>query len=245
MRSRRRLTALGALAGLAGALAVVVPASPALAHGGFTYPATRTYACYVDAREGSGGGDLQPTNPACAAALEQGGSYAFWNWFGNLISDADGNHRDVVPDGKLCGPTEQFDGFTQARSDWPTTELQSGADVTFLHNAWAQHPGRFDQYITKDGWDPSQPLTWDDLEPEPFDTVTDPPLRDGGEQGAEYYWDTTLPEKSGYHVIYSIWTRSDSPEAFYNCSDVIFTGGAEAADEEGGTVATGAQYALR
>ncbi len=28
--------------------------------------------------------------------------------------------------------------------------------------------------------------------------------------------------KSGRHIIYSIWQRSDSPEAFYNCVDVNF-----------------------
>ncbi|MBV2366363.1 lytic polysaccharide monooxygenase [Streptomonospora nanhaiensis] len=223
-RTRRALTALGAVAGLTGALLAAAPVSGALAHGGFTYPATRTYACYVDGIEGGVGGGLNPTNPACADALAEGGDYAFYNWFGNLIGNAAGNHREVVPDGKLCGPTANFDAFTAARTDWPTTELPSGGRVTFLHNAWAHHPGTFTQYVTKDGWNPAEPLGWDDLEPVPFDEVTDPPMRQGGEQGAEYYWEVQLPEKSGYHVIYSIWERSDSPEAFYNCSDVVFTG---------------------
>ncbi|MBM7865141.1 hypothetical protein JOD27_008998, partial [Lentzea nigeriaca] len=31
--------------------------------------------------------------------------------------------------------------------------------------------------------------------------------------------------KSGRHIIYSLWQRSDSPEAFYSCSDVQFGGG--------------------
>ena len=31
--------------------------------------------------------------------------------------------------------------------------------------------------------------------------------------------------KTGRHIIYSVWTRSDSAETFYNCSDVVFDGG--------------------
>ncbi len=37
---------------------------------------------------------------------------------------------------------------------------------------------------------PSQPLGWDGIEL--IDTVTDPPLRQGGEQGAEYHWDVRI-----------------------------------------------------
>jgi chitin-binding protein len=28
--------------------------------------------------------------------------------------------------------------------------------------------------------------------------------------------------KTGRHLIYVIWQRSDSPEAFYSCSDVTY-----------------------
>ncbi|WP_301325762.1 cellulose binding domain-containing protein, partial [Lentzea flava] len=41
----------------------------------------------------------------------------------------------------------------------------------------------------------------------------------------EYSWQAKLPNKSGRHIIYSLWQRSDSPEAFYSCSDVQFGGG--------------------
>ncbi|GAA4701735.1 chitin-binding protein [Promicromonospora umidemergens] len=223
---RVRATALVAVLGLlmAAAIVVVQPNPPAAyAHGGLTYPATRTYACYVDGIENGQGGGLNPQNPMCQNAYAVNGNYPFYNWFGNLLSDADGRHREVVPDGNLCGPQESFSAFREPGTEWPTTTLVPGQTITFSYNAWAKHPGTWTQYITKDGWDPSQPLAWDDLEPAPFDEVTNPPLRPGGPQGDEYYWDATLPYKSGYHVIYSIWTRSDSPEAFYNCADVVFT----------------------
>jgi len=52
-----------------------------------------------------------------------------------------------------------------------------------------------------------------------------PPLSQEGVEGVQYTWTATLPAKSGRHIIYSIWERSDSPEAFYNCADVVFPGG--------------------
>lgn len=71
--------------------------------------------------------------------------------------------------------------------------------------------------MTKDGYDPAKPLKWSDLEPAPFAKVTDP-----GMQNGDYVFSGTVPNKSGRHLIYSIWQRSDSPEAFYTCSDVVF-----------------------
>jgi chitin-binding protein len=41
-----------------------------------------------------------------------------------------------------------------------------------------------------------------------------------------YVTNVKLPAgKTGHHVIYTIWQRSDSPEAFYSCADVIFGDG--------------------
>ncbi|MEV8437728.1 lytic polysaccharide monooxygenase [Actinosynnema sp. NPDC051121] len=228
-----RLKRFGALA--VAALGVVgvtsfVQSGVALAHGSMTYPASRTYACYEDGRAGSGGGDLNPTNPACVAAVQIGGKQPLWDWYGNLISLAGGRHREIIADGDLCGPTTKYDAYNLPRADWPTTTLQAGAPITFKYNAWAPHPGTWDQYVTKDGFDVTQPLKWSDLEPAPFDTKVNPVA-----VGGEYSWSGTLPNKSGRHIIYSIWQRSDSPEAFYSCSDVIFTGGNTGGDTQAPT----------
>ncbi|MDQ1295027.1 MAG: hypothetical protein QG608_2912, partial [Actinomycetota bacterium] len=75
--------------------------------------------------------------------------------------------------------------------------------------------------------DPSRPLRWDDLESSPFLSVADPP-RSGsvGTVEGKYRWTGTLPAgKSGEHVVYTVWSRSDSTETFYSCSDVVFDGG--------------------
>ncbi|MGW5051628.1 lytic polysaccharide monooxygenase [Actinokineospora sp. NPDC004072] len=225
MRTRRNGALLAGLVGALAAGGILIPTTTAQAHGGMTFPATRTYACYVDGRAGGGGGDLNPQNEACKAAVAISGKQPLWDWFGNLISLAGGRHREIIADGDLCGPTAKYDGFNIAHPAWPTTTLQANARVTFRYNAWAPHPGTWSQYVTRNGWDPSQPLKWSDLEPVPFNEVTNPPINGSGPEGAEYTWPVTLPNKSGRHIIYSIWQRSDSPEAFYNCSDVVFNGG--------------------
>lgn len=214
MKTTRKAATFGGIVSLMTTLLVVLPAPAALAHGGLTYPATRTYACYVDGLEGGNGGDLNPTNPACADAVAEGGKQPLWDWFGNLLPNI-GDQWPSLAAGTLCGPSDKYAAYRAARTDWPTTNLQAGATITIRYNAWAAHPGTWYQFITKDGWDPTQPLSWDDLEP--WHEVTNPPITDG-----EYTWSATLPNKSGRHLIYSVWERSDSPEGFFNCADVNF-----------------------
>ncbi|WNV88169.1 lytic polysaccharide monooxygenase [Umezawaea sp. Da 62-37] len=227
----KRIVALGAaVIGVAGFTTIVMPSGTALAHGSMTFPQSRTYSCYQDGQAGSGGGDLNPTNPACVQAVAIGGKQPLWDWFGNLISQAAGKHREIIPDGHLCGPTTKYDAYNLARGDWPSTTLQANSTITMKYNAWAPHPGTWDQYVTKDGFDVNQPLKWSDLDQTPFNSVTNPALASG-----EYSWSARLPNKTGRHVIYSIWQRSDSPEAFYSCSDVVFSGGGSGGDTQAPT----------
>jgi predicted carbohydrate-binding protein with CBM5 and CBM33 domain len=225
LRFKRIVALSAAVIGVAAVTTVVVPSGVALAHGSMTFPTSRTHSCYENGRAGSGGGDITPTNPACIAAVAIGGKQPLWDWFGNLISQAAGRHREIIPDGHLCGPTTKYDAYNLARGDWPSTTLRAGSTITMKYNAWAPHPGTWNQYVTKDGFDVNQPLKWSDLEPTPFNSVTNPALA-----GGEYSWNATLPNKTGRHIIYSIWQRSDSPEAFYSCSDIDFTGGGGGGD---------------
>ena len=133
-----------------------------------------------------------------------------------------------MKDGQLCsGGNTNFTGFDAPRNDWPLTHLTSGANVDFSYNAWAAHPGWFYVYVTKDGFDPKKTLTWDDMEAQPFLSVDHPPLNGSpGTVEANYSWTGQLPaNKSGRHIIYMVWQRSDSAETFYSCSDVVFDGG--------------------
>ncbi|MFE5795308.1 lytic polysaccharide monooxygenase [Streptomyces sp. NPDC056503] len=207
MTSRRTaavLTASAAVAfaGLAG--------SPAFAHGSMTDPVSRVAACYAEGPE-------SPSSAACKAAVAASGPQAFYDWNGVNIANAAGQHRALIPDGKLCSAgNDKYKGLDLARADWPSSRLAPGKH-TFRYKGTAPHKGSFALYVTKDGYDPTRPLKWSDLEAEPFVTVTDPGMRDG-----DYVFEGTVPAKSGRHLIYSIWQRSDSPEAFYTCSDVVF-----------------------
>lgn len=85
----------------------------------------------------------------------------------------------------------------------------------------APHKGTFTVYITKPGYNPAKPLAWKDLDlAKPVATSTDPAAT-----GGFYTFSGTLPQRSGKHLLYAVWQRSDSPEAFYSCSDVSFGGG--------------------
>ncbi|GAA4944835.1 lytic polysaccharide monooxygenase auxiliary activity family 9 protein [Actinoplanes utahensis] len=209
---------------------LAVQAAPAQAHGAIQVPGSRTWFCYQDGRNPQTGA-IEPKNPACAAAVAQSGVTSLYNWFAVLRSDGAGRVDGFIPDGQLCsggtGGPYNFSGFNLARNDWPTTHLTAGANVQFKYNNWAKHPGTFSLYITKDGYDPTKPLAWSDLEPTPFDQVTNPPANGGpGTDDGHYYWNGKLPAgKTGKHLIYSVWSRSDSQETFYGCSDVVFDGG--------------------
>ncbi|MGA6161867.1 lytic polysaccharide monooxygenase auxiliary activity family 9 protein [Amycolatopsis magusensis] len=226
MTKKRAGTALAAVTALvAGLLTMVLGASPASAHGALMKAGSRTFLCWQDGL--SPQGNIVPQNPACSAAVNQSGANSLYNWFSVLRSDGAGRTRGFIPDGKLCsGGNPSFSGYDGV-GDWPLTHLTSGANFAFSYNAWAAHPGWFYLYVTKDGWNPNAPLRWDDLEEQPFATADHPQVTGSvGSVGASYNWSAALPSgKTGRHVIYSVWKRSDSTETFYGCSDVTFDGG--------------------
>ncbi|MGW5511004.1 lytic polysaccharide monooxygenase auxiliary activity family 9 protein [Streptomyces albogriseolus] len=227
--SARRKAAVAAI-GLAPLALTGLAAAPAAAHGSMGDPVSRVFQCF-------GEGPESPTSEACKAAVAAGGTQALYDWNGVRIGDAGGRHQELIPDGKLCSAgNEAFKGLDLARADWPATSVSSG-EHTFKYRVTAPHKGTFTVYITKPGYDPAQPLAWDDLDlANPVATSTDPAAVDGF-----YTFSGTLPERSGRQLLYAVWQRSDSPEAFYSCSDVTF-GGAQAgggaagggtADEDG------------
>lgn len=223
-RTAALLTAAATL--LVAVVALTARSEPAAAHGAAMVPGSRTFLCWKDGLTPSG--EIQPNNPACSAAVAQSGANSLYNWFSVLRSDADGRTVGFIPDGQLCsGGNPGFLGYDLARTDWPLTHLTAGRTMEFRYSNWAHHPGTFSFYITKDSWSPTRPLAWSDLEEQPFLTVTNPPQRGAvGTNDGHYYFTGTLPaDKSGRHLIYSRWVRSDSPENFFGCSDVTFDGG--------------------
>lgn len=186
-----------------------------LAHGSMETPISRVYQCFLEGPE-------NPTSAACQAAVATGGTQALYDWNEINIANASGQHQQLIPDGKLCSAgREKYKGFDLARADWPAQTISPDANgnYEFVYRATAPHSTLYFRfYVTKNGYDPTQPLAWSHLEDTPFCTITNVTLQNG-----RYRMTCPLPTgKSGRHLIYNIWQRSDSPEAFYACSDVIF-----------------------
>lgn len=191
------------------------------AHGTMVVPESRIHRCAFD-------GNIEDhQDPACRAAVERGGKQALYDWNGVRQGDAAGRHTAIIPDGQLCsGGNPDFKGMDLARSDWRSTPIAPGANGRFelVWHATAAHATQdWHIYLTKAGWDPSRPLAWRDLEP--FCTSGEVPLTTDGQGRPVYRIPCTLPARGGRHVVFATWQRSDSPEAFYSCSDVQFTGG--------------------
>ncbi|MFI7382143.1 lytic polysaccharide monooxygenase [Streptomyces sp. NPDC049813] len=214
----------GAL-GLAAATLLALPGTAA-AHGVALTPGSRTYLCYKDLLAHSS--TQMPANPACQAAVRQTGTTPLYNWFAVLDSNAGGRGAGYVPDGTLCSAGDRspyaFSPYNAARTDWPVTHLTSGATIQVKYSNWAHHPGTFHVYVTKDGFDPARPLGWSDLEK--VQSVQNPPHDGGpGTEAGHYYWDLRLPQRTGRHIMFVQWVRSDSQENFFSCSDLAFDGG--------------------
>jgi chitin-binding protein len=214
----RRTAVVVALAGAALAT-TALGAGTATAHGSLQNPLSRVYGCYLENPE-------QPKSAACKAAIAYGGTQAMYDWNGVRIGDAAGRHRQLIPDGRLCSANAtEFVGLDLARNDWPATNLTAGASTTFKFRATAPHRGTFQLFMTNSSYNPSLPLSWSNLDTTPFASITDPQVVNG-----YYSFPVTVPTgKTGRHLVYAIWQRSDSPEAFYTCSDVAFDGSGTAA----------------
>jgi chitin-binding protein len=214
----RRTSALLVVITVAALLAVPL-AGQAAAHGAPTAPTSRSAAC--------GAEGTASTTPACRAALEVSPQLTA-EWDNIRRPGVDGRDREVIPDGELCSAgLSRFAGLDLPRTDWPSTELTAGSTYSFSYRGTIPHAGSFRLYLTRPGYAPDQPLTWAELQAEPFVEVTDPELTDGS-----YEFEARLPEGvSGRHLIYTIWQNSGSPDTYYSCSDVVFTSAEQTAED--------------
>ncbi|MFJ7337413.1 lytic polysaccharide monooxygenase [Streptomyces sp. NPDC101116] len=186
-------------------------AGPARAHGAPTDPVSRVVACSPEGGERAG-------TAACRAAVAANGA-PFTAWDNLRVANVNGRDRQVVPDGKLCsGGLPAYRGLDLARADWPATRMTPGATLRMRYVSTIPHTGTFRMYLTKPGYDPARPLSWSDLPEKPFAQVTDPALTDGA-----YRFEATLPsDRTGRHVLYTVWQNSSTPDTYYSCSDVVF-----------------------
>ncbi|WP_225802622.1 lytic polysaccharide monooxygenase [Streptomyces sp. NK15101] len=209
--SRRTVTGVAALSAAA-ALVSLTPAT-ASAHGAVFNPVSRVAACYAEGPE-------TPRSQVCKDLVADSGTQPLYDWNEVNIANAAGQHRSLIPDGKLCSANrEKYRALDWARTDWPSTAVAAGS-FDFKVRVTAPHSGTMTVYITKAGFDPTQPLKWSDLDPTPV------AVHDTTRTATDGFYNFTgnLPARTGRHVVYKIWQRNDSPEAFYSCSDVTFGG---------------------
>ncbi|MGW6919511.1 lytic polysaccharide monooxygenase auxiliary activity family 9 protein [Kitasatospora sp. NPDC054939] len=200
--------------GVVGAALLAVAASTAgtaVAHGTMTGPVSRVAACYAEGPE-------NPKSQVCKDLVAASGTQPLYDWNEVNLANAAGNHQALIPDGKLCSAgRDKYKALDWPRLDWPATSVKAGA-INFKFRTTAPHVGTQVTYITKAGYNPTQPLKWSDLDQTPVANV---PVTRTATEGY-YNYTGTLPQRTGRHILYTIWQRSDSPEAFYTCADVDF-----------------------
>jgi len=188
---------------------LLIPLQSIFSHGTVTSPPSRVWICFQEGPE-------NPVSPACIDAIAMYGTQAFYDWSEVARMDANGNHRAIIGDGNLAsaGRPDKFGGLDQVRNDWVATPVQAGPFTVTWSNSAPHQTLYYDVYITKADWNPNQPLTWDSLER----LIRTEPRNASAVDNI----DVVLPQRTGKHVIYSVWQRSLTGEAFYSTSDVDF-----------------------
>ena len=210
-------------------------ASPALlAHGYVEYPKARQQICKEDGgywwpADGSG-----VSNLACRAAFQQSGGYMYTQHHEFAINIRDYNNmaavRAAIPNGTLCAANDDRKaGMNIASSHWQKTEInlaQTPVLPVRFRATTPHNPSFWQFYLTKPGIDPAaRPLHWEDLDLI-YETGNTPA------EAGYYLFDVPLPaDRSGPAILYTRWQRNDVVgEGFYNCSDLLFTGGGGGSD---------------
>ncbi|MFI6155334.1 lytic polysaccharide monooxygenase [Kitasatospora sp. NPDC051170] len=214
MSIKRNALSVGVVGAACLAVALTTAGS-ASAHGTMTNPPSRIASCYAEGPE-------HPVSQVCKDLVATSGTQPLYDWNEVNIANANGNHQALIPDGRLCSANrDKYAALDWPRTDWAATPVKPGA-FTFQFRATAPHLGTQTVYITKAGYNPTQPLKWSDLDPTPVAKIQ----VDRNTVNGAYSYSGTLPQRTGRQVLYTIWQRSDSPEAFYACSDVDFGGAA-------------------
>ncbi|MDY7043210.1 lytic polysaccharide monooxygenase [Virgibacillus sp. M23] len=122
------------------------------------------------------------------------------------------------PDGKIASANIFYELDAQTEDRWAKVPMTSGP-FTFEWTLTAAHAtDKWDYYITKEGWDPNDPLERSDFEL--FCSIND----NGERPPFTVNHDCVIPDHTGYHVILAYWEVADTANAFYNVIDANFDG---------------------
>lgn len=215
----RRLTAVASTLAVAAAtlVGVTVLAAPASAHGAVTDPPTRIYGCFERWSSNHTNPAMATQDPACWAAW-QANPNAMWNWNGIFKEGAAGRHEQSVPDGKLCSADNPIYAAADVPGPWKTTAKPYDFRLTLTDPS--NHGADYLKiYVTKQGYDATtKPLAWSDLEL----------VKTTGRYApsSPYVTDVSIPrDRTGHHVLFTIWQASHLDQPYYQCSDIQLGGG--------------------
>jgi lytic cellulose monooxygenase (C4-dehydrogenating) len=210
-----RLRAIAVLAAVAALLVGFAPSAGA--HGSATDPPSRNYGCWQRWGNDFQNPAMAQQDPMCWQAW-QTDTNAMWNWNGLYREGVAGNHQAAIPDGQLCSAGRTQDGRYRAMDvpgDWKAVDKPRNFTVNVLDQAL--HGGDYYRvYITRQGFDPlTQQLRWSDLElvaqvgrtPPQSNTVIS----------------VNAGNRTGRHIVYTIWQASHLDQSYYFCSDVRFS----------------------
>ncbi len=191
---------------------LLLSAITSFGHGSMADPISRSYEVFLENPQ-------TPDTDAARAAIAVAGTQAFYDWHEVNLRAPEHNYQAMIPDGKLPGVgRDKYAGLNLARTDWPATPVVAGPRLCRFYAATPHEPSYFKAYLTREGYDPLQPLRWSDLVEIP-----------GGEtaalDGMNYFMTLTLPARTGRHILYVIWQRIDpAGEVFFSTSDLDFGG---------------------
>ncbi|MFD7918386.1 lytic polysaccharide monooxygenase [Streptomyces sp. NPDC059740] len=195
-RSLRTVTVSAALA----ALTVLATGGTASSHGYTDQPPSRQALCAGGTVTGCGDIQYEPQSVEGPKGFPSAGP----------------------ADGSICaGGNSRFAQLDDPRGgQWPATKVTAGQRYTFTWRFTARHATTdFKYYLTKQGYDPTKPLTRSELDTTPFLTV---PMN-GTQPGSTASHTGTIPGgRTGKQLIVAVWTIADTSNAFYACSDVQF-----------------------
>ncbi|NWD66292.1 lytic polysaccharide monooxygenase [Pseudomonas gingeri] len=216
----RKMSALGKASGCVSSLAVIatlVASQHVAAHGYLNDPPSRAFACQKGLNNDCGQAQYEPQS---------------------VGETAKGFPATGVADGKIAsGAIALFAPMDiQSASRWYKTEITDRA-INFDWYYRATHPAsKYEYFITRNGWNPNQPLARASFDLTPFCSVdaggrlpTDQPQ--GSDGPAREKHPCEIPaDKNGYHVILGMWTVADTGGAFHNVVDVNIVAEEQAPD---------------
>ncbi|WP_242540201.1 lytic polysaccharide monooxygenase [Trinickia mobilis] len=140
-----------------------------------------------------------------------------WILYDTQSLEGPDRYPDTGPkDGTLASAGKTLPLNEQTADRWKKVDIKTGRN-TFKWHHTAPHKTRdYRFFITKKGWNPNKPLTRDSFESTPFCSLE----YDQKFPPYDLPMECNVPsDRSGYHVILSVWDVGDTAASFYNVMD--------------------------